>query len=430
MNLRRLSFDSMPPFEVPFRFFITAPVFAIIVSCLFLFAEPLELSSRWTNLILATTHGLTLGFMLMVMIGALFQILPVILGVSMPKAKQLSKFVHFFLVIGIVSLMFGLYLTSYLLLIISTMTLAISIAAFLLGLISCIPAMRNTSSSWAIRLAVVSLFITVIFGISFSVGWINPEWFTNYRFFTNIHLLWGFIGWTFLLVMGVSFRIIPMFYVTPDYPKFVSHLLPIIIFTELIMVSFVTIDSVFSFTLLILLTITTSIYPAYTLYLISQRKRKAKDVTILFWKTAMIGFLISAGLFLVIIFYDGSYLKRLEMILAGTLLFGYAIALITGMLLKIVPFLVWLNLQQSWIKHPSRKMPLNNMQQVIPFNIAKRQYILFITMYLFLIISLAGFQSLWMIKTTALMMLANFSYLFYNLIKAYQLYQKLAVQLS
>ena len=245
-----------------------------------------------------------------------------------------------------------------------------------------------------------------------------------------MHMLWGLIGWTYLLVMGVSFQIIPMFYVTRNYPEWLCRFLPSVIFVELVIASLLQADPVFGLVTLIVLTLTTAIYPAYTLFLIASRKRKAEDITIWFWKTAMISYLVAAAIFLWMLFYNGIYLTRLELILATTLLFGFVMSLITGMLLKIVPFLVWLNLQQKWIKHPSTKMPLSNMQKVIPNPLAKRQYYLFLLMLALMLILMAGFKTDGLIKLTALAMLANFSYLLYNLSKAKLLYNRLVSRLE
>jgi len=420
----------MPAFGVPFRFFVTAPVFGILAALLFLLAEPSELSSRWTNLLLAATHAVTLGFMLMVMFGALFQVLPVLLGVAMPKEKLTSALIHLALASGILCLVAGLYSTKPALLTLAGGALAFGFTLFLAAFISRIPAMRNTPSSWAIRFAVLSLLITTSLGLSFVAGWIEASWFPNFRDFTNIHMLWGLIGWTLLLVMAVSFQIIPMFYVTPDYPKWLCRYLPAAVFVELVVVSLSSSSPIVGKLSLIILTLTTSIYPVYTLYLISKRKRKSREITLWFWNTAMISFLIAAVMFLWLLFYNGAYLAKLELILATLSLLGFVMALMTGMLLKIVPFLVWMNLQQSWIKNPATKMPLSNMQQVIPNPQAKRQYWLFMLMFALIVTLMAGFQSHWLLKLTAIIMLANFGYLLYNLIKAKGLYTRLARKLE
>ena len=436
MNLRGLSFDSMPPLAVPYQFFITAPLAIIVIGLLWLFAAPVEFASRWSNLLLASTHGITLGFMLMVMFGALFQVLPVVTGIAMPKATKLSKVVHLFLVVGVVCLVSGFAFRQYQLLGLGAAAVLISLIVFVSGLFISFPQMRNSPTSWAIRLASISLLITIGLGVAFIIGWLEPSWFPSFRLWTNIHLLWGVIGWTLLLMMGVSFQIIPMFYVTPDYPKWVSHFLPAAIFVQLLGYSLVKFfgvfsdDSIATKVQLVLIAVSAAAYAIYTLYLLKQRKRKARDITIWFWNSAMVNFIIAAGLFIFNLFYQGQYSSLLEIMITVIALVGFAMALITGMLLKIVPFLVWLNIQQKWIKHPSTKMPLSNMQQVIPVKVAKRQYWMFITMFLLVLMTFTAFQNIWLIKVTALTLIITFSYLFLNLLKARQLYKRLEKQLD
>ncbi len=436
MNLRGLSFESMPPLAVPYRFFVTAPVFVMIVGLLWLFASPLDFVFRWSNIMLATTHAITLGFMLMVMFGALFQILPVVTGIAMPKVRVLSMWVYMSLVLGVVLLVSGFALGHHYLLASGALSTLLAFLIFLGGLLTAFPQMRNTPTSWAIRLAAFGLLVTIGFGITFIVGWLVPDWLPDLRGWTNIHLLWGITGWTLLLIMGVSFQIIPMFYVTSNYPKWVSQLLPVLIILQLItftlgkLTDLIAADSLMRQMQIVLLAMTTSSYAVYTLYLLAKRKRLAVDVTVWFWKIAMVSFILAALLVLVITFYEGQYLAQLQLLLAVIFLAGFALALITGMLLKIIPFLVWLDIQQKWIKHPSRKMPLSNMQQVIPIKAAKQQYSLFIVILLMMIIIFAGYNPAWLIKIAAIQLIVTFTFLFYNLVKAKFLYNKLNKQLD
>ena len=69
-----LSFDQAPPFSAPFRFFVTAPLFAILAGALLLWSGPELFASRWTPTALALTHLLTAGFMMQVMRGEHIQL--------------------------------------------------------------------------------------------------------------------------------------------------------------------------------------------------------------------------------------------------------------------------------------------------------------------------------------------------------------------
>ena len=70
-----LSFEQAPPISVPFRFFLTAPLFGVAAGLLLIWFGADALASRWNAPTLALTHLLTVGFMLEAMCGALLQIL-------------------------------------------------------------------------------------------------------------------------------------------------------------------------------------------------------------------------------------------------------------------------------------------------------------------------------------------------------------------
>ncbi|HIJ35645.1 MAG TPA: hypothetical protein HPP65_14725, partial [Gammaproteobacteria bacterium] len=69
MNTAHLSIDYTPPIEVPYRFFLTAPVFGGLFSLLLMFAGETLLESRWSLTMIGALHLLTIGVLLMVVIG-------------------------------------------------------------------------------------------------------------------------------------------------------------------------------------------------------------------------------------------------------------------------------------------------------------------------------------------------------------------------
>jgi len=85
-----LSFDQAPPFAAPFRFFLTAPLFALFAGMLLLWSGPELFASRWTPAALALTHLISAGFMLQVMFGAMIQILPVVAGANIAQPLLLA----------------------------------------------------------------------------------------------------------------------------------------------------------------------------------------------------------------------------------------------------------------------------------------------------------------------------------------------------
>ena len=70
MSMTSLSLEQAPPISVPFRFFLSAPLFLLLAALALLAAGPDALGSRWMPALLGITHLITLGFMSMVMSGA------------------------------------------------------------------------------------------------------------------------------------------------------------------------------------------------------------------------------------------------------------------------------------------------------------------------------------------------------------------------
>src|SRR6476661_6745801 len=107
MIQRVLSFDDAPPLSGPLRFFLTAPLFSLAAAATLFWYGDAALESRWAMSTLALTHMLTLGFLAMVMCGALLQILPVVAGVLIPRPALTASVVHMALTAGTALLVSG-----------------------------------------------------------------------------------------------------------------------------------------------------------------------------------------------------------------------------------------------------------------------------------------------------------------------------------
>ena len=428
--MAKMHYDEMPPLSVPYRFFLSAPVFAIVVGLLLISANPGELASRWTPLMLGATHGLTLGFMLSVMLGALFQILPVIAGISVPQPKRLATVVHLFLIAGASCLTLGFILSKPLLLGLGGCCVFMALASFFAALVRRLLGVSDTPTTRAIRLALLSLVVTLVMGLIFVMGWVEPATMQGFRLWTNIHLMWGLMGWVLLLVMGVSFVVVPMFYVAPNYPKWLSERLPLDIFAQLVILSFAQSNASAVNALLILLSITISAFPIATLRLFIIRKRKIKDTTILFWQTAMVAILLALVLLIASFVVPADLRPQVELLMSSVVVFGFVLALITGMLYKIVPFLVWQHLQKIWMKNPGRKMPINTMAQIIGNRAAKIQFWLFIGLCIGVFALMAGFEYVWLVRLTGIMLTVCYGFLLVQLVKAGLLCRRLSLKMN
>jgi len=108
LTTANLSLDQAPPISIPFRFFLTTPLFGLLAGALLLIEGESALASRWAPPTLALTHLFTLGVLAMTMCGAMFQMLPVVAGSPVPRVRLVGSLVHLSLTLGTSALALGL----------------------------------------------------------------------------------------------------------------------------------------------------------------------------------------------------------------------------------------------------------------------------------------------------------------------------------
>ena len=102
-----LSLEQAPPISVVLRFFVTASVFGLLLG-FFLIADSLGMASFLTaNKSVIIIHILALGVMASFMLGALFQMLPVLAGVVIKMPTKKAMIVHTLFVIGVLTKLSG-----------------------------------------------------------------------------------------------------------------------------------------------------------------------------------------------------------------------------------------------------------------------------------------------------------------------------------
>lgn len=350
MNISGLSFNALPPIDLPFRFFLTAPIFIIACALLILTSGELLWISRWHADMLALTHGFTLGFISMVMMGALLQFLPVIGGIGIAKPRVIASTSHAIYCLGTMALMLSFmyaidWLTLSALILLSS-SFGIYLAAVCWVLVKKI---SQGDSIKGFRLAIFSLIILVLLGVVILINRLGVDLsFINLtKQYTDIHALFGLVGWAGILIIAVSFQVIPMFHVAPAMPKYIRQYLCISI---LILLIVYIVSSKFALSLIF---IAHAVFAMSLFYVIQKRKRKVPDTTIKYWQLAASTLLLLNVLyFLPDSFYafEGSNVSTLlpdkSILLTAIFIYFYLFSVIQGMLIKILPFLSYTHLQQ------------------------------------------------------------------------------------
>jgi hypothetical protein len=341
----------------------------------FFFVPFNEVSNQYSHFTIGLVHLFTLGILSMIIFGAMQQMMPVLAGAVIKKPKLFANVVHSSLFIGTLFLSFSFILEIKMLLHIAVAFLAIAFLTFFIMSIKLLFKVKYlTTTVKAMRLFSLAGIITLFLGLYLAFSHITLEFNEHYYSFLFLHILFGLFGFALLLIMGVSFQVIPMFYVAPDFPKFIQNKLPLILFALLFISG---IFFFFDINILILKIIFSSLIISFSFYglkSLNNRKRPVFDATLWYWKFSLISLAISLILWL--------FGLTPNYILAIIFAFGFLYSLLQGMVYKIIPFLSWFHLSsKGYFKLPTIREFIDEKYIKIHFFLHISSMILFILSY-------------------------------------------------
>ncbi|MDD2884899.1 MAG: hypothetical protein PHT48_07660 [Dechloromonas sp.] len=345
-----LSFDQSPPLAAPLRFFLTAPWFAVLAGVLLWSEGATVFASRWMPSALAATHLLTLGFMLMTMLGALIQIFPVVAGANMAHPLRLARVVHGATSVGSLCLALAFLYSLPWLFALAGGLLLLAIAYFLgaAGLALRGQGLANPTIR-GLKLALFGLWVTLLLGLGL-VGALAGGWRLPWAGLTDLHAAWGLAGWSGTLLVAMAYVVVPMFQLTPGYPARESQLLSPVLLLCLLLWSVALLFSAEQVVRLAEagLALLGLLFAGRTLYLQAHRRRPRRDALAAYWQSGMLAAILACGMLLTAAIAPALAQQRAwPLVFAVLLVAGAFMSFINGMLYKIIPFLGWLHLQNA-----------------------------------------------------------------------------------
>jgi len=411
-NQNGLSLDQAPPISVVLRFFFSGGLFGILAGVLILFFQN-KIFDASTMEAVTLTHTLTLGVMLSFMFAALFQMLPVIAGVTLPSPVKKADLLQYPFLLGAITLLFAFNLSYAWLYLLASLLLGGSILYIIVVMLqNLLKIPHHSASSKGMLFSLLALGIVILLALYLTgtLSGIFPG--THYTHVKESHYAFGLFGWISLLIISISFQVIEMFYVTPAYPKPVSTCLPLSILTILVIS---TITGLFTPAVTLgvnlLLAVTLTAYALLTLKRLTERKRPLADATVWFWRLGLSSLILSMLFMSISQFTDIQTIHTLSYIFFTS----FALSIVFAMFYKIVPFLTWFHLNsQGYFTAPM-------MHEVIhPKTAKKHLYIHLATITTFI---LAVFIPAF-IFIAGILTIVSFSWMTYQIVHAHLLYKK------
>jgi hypothetical protein len=369
MRTAGLNLDQAPQLDIPLRFFLTAPLFGVAAGVLLAVLGAELLATPWHPHTVALAHLVTLGVLTMSMLGALYQLLPVVMGVEVPGARW-SRWLHPVFTGAVLLLAAGLLLGLPVLLVAALVLLAASLLPLLGQHVWCL-ARGASHGPFAplLRLALGALLGTIALGLLFGSGHAMGWWPLPRQAAMPVHVYWSLGGWVGGLIASVGMTVLPMFYIAPPFPRglvlsVLVGLSAMLLAAPLVMG--LSIGPGWSLLPLGCGAIALAAFTGGLLRLLRARRRKVADVSLRYWE----GGLLAAWLALVPGALHAVWPHPRWLFAFGVVyLLGFAYSVLSGMLCKIVPFLVWMNR----FSHLAGKTPIPMMGELLPRRHAQRQ---------------------------------------------------------
>ncbi len=410
-----------PPFKIVLKYFIAAVIAFVLLNFLLVVNYADINGFHFQPKILAITHIATLGWITMSIFGAMFQLVPVVLEVKLYSEKLAEVQFWIFLtgIIGLVSCFWnfdtGIHLTY------SAIALNAAILIFSYNIIITMTKVKKWNITGLYLAASIFYLITTgIAGLLLSINLGFPFINISHLLYLNLHAHIALVGWVSLVIMGVSFKLIPMFSLSHHYSNKSGVVAFVLINTGLLGLSTVMHyeNTTILFYVFAVITALGIFFFLHQMYLIfKNRMRKRADIGILFSKTSYILLGISALFGIAIACTNISYQMNVTLIYGYIIIFGFISMIIVGQMYKIMPFLVWYHRYSS----KAGREPVPMLKEMFLEKPAYAGYYIMITALAGAILSFAFQITISLLFSFVLMFIGSLIFLFnftYILIKA------------
>jgi hypothetical protein len=362
-----LRLDQAPPLSIPAAFFLIAPASVVAAGIWLLVQGGAPLGSGWDPTTVILTHLATLGFLAAVMLGALYQMIPVVAGVPVPGVKAAYGVLGLF-VAGLVTLLIGLAAGPKVLIIVGGSAVLAALVLFLVPVaFGMLRGAARTMTVAGMALSLLSLATVLFLGLWMAWGHATGRFPGPRNWWVQVHLCVGLLGWVGMLITSVSWQVVPMFYLAPEPGRtekvtiLVLALLGVATPVVLLLLgpSPVNASKVLAMAAAPAVVAVWLVQPLSTLIRIARRTRRRPDASLLFWRFGLvIALLLPALAVLAVLSRD----LRWPVLLGWLAAWGWAGAIVHGMLGRIVSFLVWFHRFSPLIG----KVPVPSMRKLLP----------------------------------------------------------------
>jgi hypothetical protein len=411
--MSKLTTNKVAPISIVLPHYAFGAVSFFVLTVLMFISSDSFTGHYFSPRLLAITHIATLAWGSMLIFGALYQFLPVVL-VSDLYSPLLARITFICFVTGISLLIYSFWNFSVgVPMQIASCILLSGATFFIFNIIATSrKAKENMVEAEFIVTSGLWFWLTVLIGTLLAFNFTYAFFPKEHLYYLKIHAHIGIAGWFLLLIIGVSSKLIPMFLLSSSTNKgklkYAYYIINGALFGFLID-SFLFGGVSRGLIYFILVTIGVLFYFSFLLTVYRKRAKKVLDIGM---KQSMIAFIIVCLPLITGILINTTNTLNSELSLRVTIIYGISILLgfisllILGQTFKTLPFIVWLKLNKSASGQDKPPLPKNLYSEPI----VRLQFIFFSVGLVILIVGV-GFSIIYIIQIACVfLMLAALLY--------------------
>jgi hypothetical protein len=334
-----------PPFRIVLKYFITAIFSFLLLNILLTFNFDTFKGHHFQPKLLSITHIASLGWITMTIFGALFQLIPVVLQVKL-FSESLAEIQFWIYSFGVLTLTYSFWFFMIdLPLTLGASLINLAVIIFLINIIVTLTRVKEWNiTATFLSAALFYLLITAAAGLLLAINLGYPYIEGNHLRYISYHLIIAVVGWVAMVIMGVTFKLIPMFTLSHKFSKISGKWAFVLINIGLLgflyelhvpgldilylVSAFFVVVGIFFF-----------LFQVYVIF--EDRIRRKLDAALKYSRISFVFLGITTIFSFLFLFIDYTSIQNISLAYGYLLFFGFLSFLIVGQMYKILPFLTW-----------------------------------------------------------------------------------------
>ncbi len=404
--MNNLHTDNAPSLAVVIPPFIFGSLSFFMLTILIMLTGSDLLGVYFSGKLLAITHLAVLGWATMIVLGALYQLVPVVFGTGL-YSEKLAHVTFGSFSLSIILLVYSFWNSAFSTTLLWAASLMfISLSFFSINILMSTRTGTQNIQSKYVTTAIIWLLLTALLGLLIAFNFKFHYFSQLHLHYLKVHAHLGLVGWFLSLIIGVSSTLIPMFLISHQLEQKNLHYSFYLINGGL---SLLTLDWLFlKGTFLIplywaVITLGILFYLNFVREAFVKRLRKGLDTGMKYTVLAVVSMLLPVviSIFLLLKYEgDNGFHMRAVTLYGFSIIFVLITPLILGQTYKTLPFIIWLHKYKELVGKYKTPMPKDLYSEVL----GKVQFVIYYGAILIFMAALL-LQNALLIKTGSYLLL-------------------------